>query len=151
MRLWFDLAEEVSQLAVRSNDEGGAFNSHILLAVHRFFNPYVVGLSNFLVSIGEERKVELMLFDELGVRLRIVRADAEDNRAEFSELGVFVPKGAGFDRTSWGHILGVKIEDHRLSSEILQADLFSMLVQGRKSRGFVANFKFTHASKETTI
>ena len=60
------------------DDVGGAFGAHVFFAVEGFFDPDAVGVDDGVVFVGDEGEGEGVLFDELGVALDGVGADAEE-------------------------------------------------------------------------
>jgi len=65
----FDFGPDFLNLAVGSDEEGGAFDAHILLAVHTLFDPDAIGLGGGMVRVGEkgEGEIELMQQDGSGL------------------------------------------------------------------------------------
>ncbi len=82
----FTLGKIFLILAVGTDDEGGPFDAHVLLAVHALLLPDAVGFGRFMVAIGQqgERQVELVL--ELGLRFGLIGGDADDYGVGFREL-----------------------------------------------------------------
>ena len=64
-----------------------------------------------------------MLLDELGVALRAVGADADDDCASGVKVVLGYRELQGLHGASLGVVLGVEVEHHPFPSVILEADL----------------------------
>ena len=110
------------------DDEGGAERAHVFPSVHAFLAPGPEGFCQPVVGVGDQREGQLVLFDELLVRLGVVDADADDFIARLLQLAVVVAQVAGLGRTARGHVLGVEIEYHFLPLVVAQPDFLSGFV-----------------------
>ena len=69
------------------DDEGRSLDSHVLLAVHVLLFPDAVVKAGLVSYVGEQREGKLEFLGELGVRVGVVGADAEDDGALLLERG----------------------------------------------------------------
>ena len=65
----------LNQLPLLVKEKGGADDSHVLLAVHRFVSPGPEGFGCHVFGVGEKGKIEIILFLELFLFSRLVRTD----------------------------------------------------------------------------
>jgi len=86
--------------AIGTDKKGHSVRPGIADTHEYFLTPNAVGLHDLLVLIGKEGERQLVFFDELIVFLYRVSADAQDERALFSELRKIIPKSARFLRAS---------------------------------------------------
>src|ERR1035437_634969 len=61
------LREDLPDLAVRADDERGAFDAHVLPAPEGFFDPESVPLGDFVILVGEQGEREVVFLLEVGV------------------------------------------------------------------------------------
>src|SRR6266576_2225234 len=102
------LGKDLEDSMVRPDDEGGAFDSHVLAAVQRLQFPYPVGLTEFALCVGEQGEWELMLVFELLMGGDRVLAHPKYGHAQLFQAGERVPKVAGFLRAARRKILGIE-------------------------------------------
>ena len=118
MSFCFHFTEGLFQLAVRTNHEGAAFDTHHFLSIHVLFFPDVEGLRDFLVCVGEKREGDVVFIREFFLGLRGIGRDAQDHGVQLAELLVFVTKLGRFYASTRGVRLGIEIKDYRLPLEI---------------------------------
>ena len=128
MTLRIHLLKDVLNLAVRTDDEGGACDSPDLFALHIFFFHHAEGLGHFLVGIGEQAEWQVKFLLKFLLRFRSVGGDAEQHGASLLHLLVCVAEPASFNGSTRGVGARIKIEDHGLAAQILQRDVISVLV-----------------------
>ena len=117
MALGTDLGEYFLYGAVGCDDDGGADDAHVRLAVHGFFAPGAPGFQDSMVGVGEEGERQAVLGAEFAVRAGLVRADAYDDGAPGQEEVVGVAETAGFLGAAGGVVLGVEIHDDGLAAK----------------------------------
>ena len=110
------------------DDEGGAERAHVFPSVHALLAPGTEGFRQPVLGVGNQREGQLVLFDELLVRLGVVDADTDDFIARLLQLAVVVAQVAGLGRTARGHVFGVEIEYHFLPFIVAQPDFLSGFV-----------------------
>ena len=71
-----------------------------------------------MIRVGQQRKRQLVLGNELVMRFDIVGADAEHHRVQLGKLRVIVAKIARFRRAARGHVLGIKVQHYVLTAKI---------------------------------
>lgn len=72
----FHFPIDVGEGAGFVDDEGGAFDTHVFLAIHAFFFHYVIEAAYGFVFVGEKGEVEFMFVPEAAVFCGGVSADA---------------------------------------------------------------------------
>ena len=124
----FYFGEDVLDFAVRSDDEGGAGDTHHFFAVHIFLLEDAVGFGDFLVGVGEQGKGKLELILKFLLRFGCVGGDSEKHGAGLLNLSVGVAEGAGLDGATWSIGAGIEVEDNYFAAEIFERNLFSVLI-----------------------
>ena len=104
-----------------ADDEGAAFGAHVLFAVEGFFDPDAVEVDEGEVGVGDEGEGQGVLFDELGVALDGVWADAEEE-GFLGDLGPGVAEGAGLGGAAGGVVFGVEVEDDFLAAKVAEGE-----------------------------
>ena len=105
-----NLFEDVGDIAVGSDYEGGACYAHKRSAGYGYFLPYAVGLGTAVVEIGEEREGEIELRLELQLIVGDVGGDADDDGVFGGEGGGMIAELAAFGGAAGGIGFGVKVE-----------------------------------------
>jgi hypothetical protein len=77
MSVRLDLLKDMNDLAVRSNEEGGALDSHYLLAVHILLFHHAILVRDLLVRIGEQWVGKFVLVLEFLLGCRRVGGNAQ--------------------------------------------------------------------------
>lgn len=114
--------------SVRLDDKSSAECAHIFPPAHRFLAIYSELLHKFMVSVGYQRKRQLILFDELAVRRFGIDADTDHLHTGIPECAVVVAQIAGLRRTSRSGILGIEIQCDFLSGIIAPSNHPAVLV-----------------------
>ena len=122
------------------DDDRGADDAGGFFAVHHFFTVGAIGLVDFEVRIGEEGKVEFVVFAKFLVTLQAVSTDAEHDRIFLFEILLQVAKVAGLNGATGCVVFGVKIQDDLLSFQLTQADLAVRVRFEGKGRSLVTDF-----------
>ena len=128
--------------AVWADDECGAHSAHVLAAVHRLLPPYAEHFYKFVVSVGNERERQRVLFDELAVRCLGIDADADHLIAGVEQCPVVVAQVAGLGRAARGHVFGIEIKGYGAAGEVAAAHGVAVLVSAEKVRNSHKNEKF---------
>jgi hypothetical protein len=136
----FYFREDVGDLALSVDDEGGAFYSHHLLPVHVLLFDHAEGVADCLVWISEKRIGEVVLLFEGFLFGGGVGGDAENDGAGLLDLLECVAEPARFKRSTGRIGLGVEEQHHVLSLEIFGADGYAVFIRQRELRGFIINF-----------
>src|SRR5262249_1488470 len=108
--------------------EGRAFDPHRLLAVAVSLLPDAVLLGDLVPGVGEQRERERVLLLELDVG-GLVGADAENDCAAVAKAGVDVADSAGLRRGAGRVVLGIEVENDRLSAQRRELDLLSAVAR----------------------
>jgi len=82
----------------------------------------VIERRNFLLGIGEKLETQSFLGAELLVGILVLHADANDYSMFLLVLRQVALEVVGFHRASAREILGIEIQHHPLTLEIVQAD-----------------------------
>jgi hypothetical protein len=139
MSLGFHVVEDVRDFAVRTDDEAGARDAHHLLAIHVLFFDNAKGIANFLVYVRKKRVGQIVLFLEFFLGLRLVSRDAEHHRAGILEFLVGFAEPASFYGSTGRVGFRKEEKNHALAAEVLQRDVFSVLIRQSKLGGFIIN------------
>src|SRR6516225_7182567 len=106
-----DLGEDLANYAIAIDDESGALDSHELAPVERLFLIDPVKPGDSIAGVAQQRKIKLVLVDELAMRFGGVGADADHLRAGRLKLRRGVAKIARLGSASGRHVLGIKVKD----------------------------------------
>ena len=139
MALRLYLFEDVLNLAVGSNDKGRPRYAPDFLAVHVLLLHDCEGLGYLLVGVGQQGEGKAFLLGELFLRFWSIRGDAEQHGARFLNLSVGVAEPARFYRSTRGVRLRIEEEYDDLAAQVLQRNVFSVLVLQSKVGRFIMN------------
>ena len=117
-------------------DDAHEFSSHELLLL-----PGAVGFDAFVVGIAEQRKVELALGFEQGLRPDGISAHAKDGDTQPVELRFCVTKLGRFDGSTGSVGFGKEEQQNAAALEVLQGKLFPFIGWKAKVGGCGANFE----------
>lgn len=125
-------------LAVRSDPYGGADHAQDGLAVHLLFTEGFVSGHHQFFRVAEQRERNVVFLDEFPVGGLVVRRNAENDGVAVLEFTQKVTESLGFLGSPGGVVFGIKIENHVFPREILQGNLFAVLIGQGECRGFFA-------------
>jgi len=83
MAFYFYLGPDMLNDALRVDEQGGPDDAHVFAAGHLFQLPGAVGFQRGMFRIAEQQDLQIVLFNEPGVALARIRADADDDRLFF--------------------------------------------------------------------
>ena len=109
---------DVLDLAVGADEKRAAHNSQERFAEEIFHAPRAVGFDHFKIGIAQQRKIQLLLFLEAGLRFYGIPAGSEDNHIQLVELLLCVAKLGRFGRSTGGVGLGKEEEHDAPAAEI---------------------------------
>jgi len=115
----FYFREDVGDLALSVDHEGGAFNAHHFLPVHILLFDHAEGVADCLVGVGEKRIRKIVFLFELFLLFRGVGGDAENDGAGLLDLLECVAEPARFYGSTGGVGLGIEEQNHVLTAKIL--------------------------------
>jgi hypothetical protein len=118
----FDKGPNFLDFAGLADKEGAANDAHEGAAHELFFLPGAEFCDGLVGGVGKQRKIELVLGLERGLRFDGIGAHAEDSHAEFVELLLCVAKLGRFDGSTGGVGFGVEKEENALALEVSQGD-----------------------------
>ena len=101
-----------------ADEERTADDAHEGAAHELFFLPGAEFSDGFVRGIGEQRKIELVLGLERGLRFDGIGAHAEDGDSELVEFLFCVAKLGRFDRSTGGVGFGVEEKNDALAGEV---------------------------------
>ena len=136
MCLHFDLlrTKDLRHDARFIGDEGGAENAHIRAARHLLLAINAERLHQLQVGIGNQRERQLMLFDKLFVRFRILSAATYDGITLRKKALIVISQVASLARTARRCVARIDVEHEFFTGEIAEMPFFSVLV-GAKNLG----------------
>ena len=114
-----DTAPVFLYLSVGPHPHGGPDDAHGDLAVHFLFPEGIVFRHDFFFGIAQQGKGNIEFCCKFLVGCFVVRGNAQDSRIEFLEFAVNVTESLGFLGSPGGVVLGIKVDDNVLASEIL--------------------------------
>ena len=120
--------EDLGNLAVFVDHEGGAGDALHDLAVHVLVFDHVELFADFLVDVGQERVRQVVFLLEFFLLGRSVGGDAVDERPGLADLVECVAEPARFDRSTRGVSLRVEEQDNVFPAQRLQSHGFPVLV-----------------------
>jgi hypothetical protein len=121
--------EDVGDLALRADQEGGTGDAHHLLAIHVLLLDDAELVGDGLVLVGEESVRQFVLVLELLLGGRCVGRDAEYGDAGPGEFCVCVAEPARFYGSTGGIGFRIEEEDNRFAAKLLQLDGVSILIR----------------------
>ena len=124
----FHLVEDVSDLAIRADDEGSTLNAQHLLAIHILFLHDAEGVGSFLILIGQQGIRQIVFFLKFLLPLRGVGGDAQDDRPGLLQLAVCVAEPARFNGSTRGVGLGIEEEDDGFAAQGFERHHVAVLV-----------------------
>jgi len=136
----FDEGPDFFDFAGFADEERTADDSHKSAAHELFFLPGAEFCDGLVGGIGEQRKIELVLGFEGGLRFDGIGAHAEDGHAAFVEFLLCVTKLGRFDGSTGGAGFGVEEEEDALPLEIGQGDKGVVVGFETEAGGFGAGF-----------
>ena len=137
MSLRLHVLEDLGDLAVGSDEEGGAGDAFHFLPVHVLFFNHAVGVRDLLLFIGEERKRQTELLLETLLCLGRVGRNSKDDGAGFFDLLVCVAEPARFN-CSTGRVGPREKEEHDIfPTKGFERDVAAILVRQSEFRCFI--------------
>jgi len=115
----FYFREDVGDLALSVDDEGGAFDAHNFLPVHVLLFDHAKGVADCFVGVSEKRIGKIVFFFELLLLGGSVGGDAENDGAGLLDLLECVAEPARFYGSTGGVGLGIEEQNHVLTAKIL--------------------------------
>jgi hypothetical protein len=115
----FYFREDVGDLALSVDDEGGAFDAHHFLPVHILLFDHAEGVADCLVGVSEKRIGKVVFLFELFLFGGGVGGDAENDGAGILDLLECVAEPARFYGSTGGVGLGIEEQNHVLTAKIL--------------------------------
>ena len=121
--------EDVGDLAVRADEEGGPGDAHHLFAIHVLLLDDAELVGNGLVLVGEEGVGQLVLVLELLLGGGCVGGDADYGDPGPGKLAVCVAEPARFYGSTGGIGFRIEEEDDRFAAKLLQLDRVPILIR----------------------
>ena len=134
----------IDEDAVGTDDDVAAGHSHVFFAVHAFFVPHTICLTDRVIGIGEERERQVELLFELGMGCDRIGANPIDNRIGSSDLCIPITEPTGLCRTPRGVVFGLKVQHHGAAPQRREFDRVAGVVEEAEGRGECANRKGSH-------
>jgi hypothetical protein len=131
-------------LAVRTDEEGGAGDAHELPPVKRLLLPDPVRFGDVVVGVGEQRELEPVLLGEPGLARGVEDRHAEHRRLGLAEFWEMVPEVARLLGTAGRVVLRIEVQDQWLPRVVLEAVNRARLILERERRGLVAGIGGRH-------
>jgi len=131
----FHLPQDLAELAVDIDHESGALDAHPSAAIL----PYVVCSADFLVGVSKERHIQIELRDELLMRSKIVRADAEDDGIQLFKFALQITEAVCFLCSAGCVVFGIEKDHDILAVEIAETGSssvrrFKIEIRGRRTQ-----------------
>ena len=136
--LYFLRADDAFYHSLFVDDESSAESTHVLASVHALFTPNTKFLYQLLVSVGNKREGQVVLFDELLVRLFAVDTYTDYFITGLAQFIVVVAQVAGLGGAARCAVFGVEVENDFLSLVVAQADFLAFFVSSQYFGSFVS-------------
>jgi hypothetical protein len=134
------VVEDVFDLAVRPNHERHPGNAFEYPPVHGLVFDHAKSLTDFLVSIGEQREGEVVLVLKLFLFGGTISRNAQYDGSRPLNLAVCVTEPGRFFRSTRSIGLGIEKQYDRLAPKILQGNFFTVLIRRTEVGGFIIDF-----------
>ena len=85
MTRYFDLCIDLFDFSIRIDDESGASDTHIGTTIHRFLHPNALFLTNRLIFIGNQAKIQIVIIEEFLMGFDAIGAYSDDFHAQLGE------------------------------------------------------------------
>jgi hypothetical protein len=138
--LGFDEGPDFFDFSGLADEERAADDTHEGAAHELFFLPGTEFCDGFVSGIGKQRKIELVLGLERGLRIDGIGAHAEDGHIVLVELALCVAKLGRFDRSTGSVGFRVEEQEDALALEISQGDKCAVVGFDTEAGGFGADF-----------
>src|SRR5580658_1242030 len=120
-----DLGEDLLDLTLLVDHEGGALDAHYLLAVHILLLPHAVSFHDLLIYVAQQRIWQPLVRFEGGLRLGRVLGNAEHHYALLFKFLERVAKLARFHGAARSAGFGIEEEYHLLTPHGVQIEGFA--------------------------
>jgi len=124
MICWFDFFKHIHNHPFGINQESGSLHPEILTPVHFLQFPHVIQFAHLMVNIGQQAERQRVLLLEFCVRVRVVRADAQNGNARFFIRAVIIPEVARLLGTAGSIIFGIKYNTRGLPRNCPRVKVF---------------------------
>jgi hypothetical protein len=101
-----------------------------------------IGHPERTIGVAQQRKIEAILFCEGGVVLDRVKTRSEDGNIVLDEVILLVAEPAPLDRSSGSVSFGIEPEQHLLSAQAAERDLFALVSRKGKVRSGVPFLRY---------
>lgn len=145
MALRRDSVPNLANLPVRADPESHAHDSKEGFPQKRLHPPRTVRFDDVKFRIRQQRKIQLVLYLELRLRLNGIRAASHDRRIQFVKLFDGVTKLGRFTRSTGCVCFRIKIQDHVFPAKVLERNRLAIVGRLAEIRRLVA-FLEHHAS-----
>jgi len=140
MAFGFDEGPDVFDFGVGADEEGAA-NDAIIGAAHElFFLPGAEFGDEFVIGVGEQGEIEILLGLEGGLGFDGIGAEAEDGDVQFIKIFFCVTKLGRFDGSTGGVGFGVEEEEDALAGEVGEGEGCAFVGFQGEAGGFGAWF-----------
>jgi hypothetical protein len=123
-----------------SDEERTADDAHVGAAHELFFLPRAEFSDQFVVGVGEQGEIELLLLLERGLGFDGIGAEAEDGDVELVEVFFCVTKLGRFDGSTGSVGFGVEKEEDPLAFEVGEGEICAVVGFETEVGGFGAWF-----------
>lgn len=111
MTLEIDIAPHALYTPIRTNKQRAAQDAHKLFAVPFPLTPEAPLIEHTVANIGQQWKIQLVLFSKGMVRGKIIRADAVNGNRQGVKLRNSITEFRCFNRSPIGVIFGIGKDD----------------------------------------
>lgn len=132
-------------IALFVNQKGYSVGTHVLAAVHAFFNPGAIGFMDAFAFVGNQVKRQTVFVGKFIVRLYAVAAYTNYFNALCLEAHFIVAKVTGLGGTTGSIVLWVKVQRYFFALKLIEADGFALLVEATEGWCLLANLWSAHS------
>lgn len=130
--VYFNLEPNAADRAFLVDQEGAADDAHRFLAVAFFLLPGAVRFADFVVFIGDQRKLQSEFFSERAVTFHAVGRDPHDGRTGRLQASQVLLERLRFPRSAGRVVSRVEIQDQLAAVEVFQRHVLAALVLSRE-------------------
>jgi len=145
----FYVVPDVLDLAIGADQKRAAHNSQERLAEEVFHAPRAVGFDHFKLGIAQQRKIQLLLFLEAGLRFYGIPAGSQDDHIQLVELLLCVTKLGRFGRSTRGVGLRKEKQEHALAAKIGERHVFAVVSFYLEFRSLIASFQHAQSPQSS--
>ena len=146
------VVEDVLDLAIGADNEGGARDAHHLAAVQILLYQDAELVRDLLVRVGKQCEGQVVIILEFLLCSGGIARNADHDCARFLDLFVCVAEPARFFGSTRSVGFWIEKKNNGLAKKIFQGNLFAILIRRTEGRGFIIDLHgFSFSSPNIVI